>query len=54
MFVALGSNKTILGFGMVQKVSRHRVYLKSDVHDFSEIYLSNSRISEDNNILELE
>ena len=48
MFVALGSNKTILGFGIVLKVSRHRVYLKSDVRDFNEIYLSNSRISEDN------
>ena len=48
MFVALGSNKTILGFGIVLKVSRHRVYLKSDVRDFSEIYLSNSRINEDN------
>jgi hypothetical protein len=48
MFVALGSNKNIIGFGIIEDISRHTLYIKSDVSKFDKIYLSNSAISEDN------
>jgi polynucleotide 5'-hydroxyl-kinase GRC3/NOL9 len=48
MFVGLGSNTNIIGFGIIVDVSRCRIYIKSDVFKFDEIYLSNSGISEDN------
>jgi polynucleotide 5'-hydroxyl-kinase GRC3/NOL9 len=50
IFVALGSDhKNILGFGIILNISRHRVYVKSSVHNFNKIYLSNSGISSEGN-----
>jgi hypothetical protein len=48
MFVGLGSNRNIIGFGIIVDVSRRRLYIKSDVLKFDKIYLSSSGISEDN------
>lgn len=44
IFVALGSGRKILGFGVLINVSRRRVYIKSNIHSFNKIYLSNSGI----------
>lgn len=44
IFVALGSGRKILGFGVLMNVSRRRVYVKSHIHAFNKIYLSNSGI----------
>jgi hypothetical protein len=48
MFVGLGSNRNIIGFGIIVDVSRRRLYIKSDVLKFDKIYLSNTGINEDN------
>ena len=48
MFVGLGLDRNIIGFGIIVDVSRRRLYVKSDVLKFDKIYLSNSGISEDN------
>jgi polynucleotide 5'-hydroxyl-kinase GRC3/NOL9 len=48
MFVGLGSNGNIIGFGIIVEVSRRRLYIKSDVVKFDNIYLSNSGVSEGN------
>jgi polynucleotide 5'-hydroxyl-kinase GRC3/NOL9 len=47
MFVGLGSNRNIIGFGIIVDVSRRRLYIKSDVLKFDKIYLSNTGINED-------
>jgi polynucleotide 5'-hydroxyl-kinase GRC3/NOL9 len=48
MFVGLGLNRNIIGFGIIVNTSRHRLYVESDVSKFDKVYLSNSAISEDN------
>jgi hypothetical protein len=48
MFVGLGLSRNILGFGIIVNISRHRLYVESDVSKFDKVYLSNSAISEDN------
>jgi polynucleotide 5'-hydroxyl-kinase GRC3/NOL9 len=47
MFVGLGSNRNIIGFGIIVDVSRRRIKIKSDVLKFDKIYLSNTGINED-------
>jgi polynucleotide 5'-hydroxyl-kinase GRC3/NOL9 len=46
MFVGLGLNRNIVGFG-IMNISRHSLYVESDVYKFDKVYLSNSAISED-------
>ena len=46
IFVGLGSNSTIIGFGIIVSASRGRLYIKSGISKFDEIYLSNSRIGQ--------
>jgi polynucleotide 5'-hydroxyl-kinase GRC3/NOL9 len=48
MFVGLGLGNSVIGFGIIVNVSRHRLYIKSDVSKFDKIYLSNSAIIGDN------
>ena len=48
MFVGLGLNRNIIGFGIIVNISRHRLYVESDVSKFDKVYLSNSALSEDN------
>ena len=48
MFVGLGLNRNIVGFGIIVNISKHRLYVKSNVSKFDLVYLSNSAISEDN------
>jgi polynucleotide 5'-hydroxyl-kinase GRC3/NOL9 len=47
MFVGLGLNRNIVGFGIIMNISRHSLYVESDVSKFDKVYLSNSAISED-------
>jgi polynucleotide 5'-hydroxyl-kinase GRC3/NOL9 len=42
MFVGLGSNRGIIGFGIIIDISRRRLFIKSDISKFDKIYLSNS------------
>jgi polynucleotide 5'-hydroxyl-kinase GRC3/NOL9 len=44
IFVGLGWNRAVIGFGTIVNISRHRLYIKSHVSEFDEIYLSNSGI----------
>ncbi|HJT48290.1 MAG TPA: Clp1/GlmU family protein [Nitrososphaeraceae archaeon] len=48
MFVGLGLANRIVGFGIIVDVFRHRLYIKSCVSKFDQIYLSNSAIIGDN------
>lgn len=48
MFVGLGLGNSVIGFGIIVNVSRHRLYIKSHVSKFDKIYLSNSAIIQDN------
>ena len=47
MFVGLGLANSVVGFGIIVNVSRHKLYIKSRISNFDKIYLSNSVI-EDN------
>jgi polynucleotide 5'-hydroxyl-kinase GRC3/NOL9 len=44
MFVGLGMNKEIVGFGLVLNASRHQLAIQSSANDFNKIHLSNSGI----------
>ncbi|MFL6456064.1 MAG: Clp1/GlmU family protein [Nitrososphaeraceae archaeon] len=48
MFVGLGLSNSVIGFGIIVDVFRHRLYIKSRVSKFDKIYLSNSAIIGDN------
>jgi len=48
MFVGLGLANSVVGFGIIVNVSRHKLYIKSRVSNFDKIYLSNSAIIGDN------
>lgn len=48
IFVGLGWNRIIIGFGIIVNISRDRLYIKSHVSEFDEIYLSNSGIGQNN------
>jgi polynucleotide 5'-hydroxyl-kinase GRC3/NOL9 len=48
MFVGLGLSNSVIGFGIIVDVSRHRLYIKSRISKFDKIYLSNSAIIVDN------
>jgi polynucleotide 5'-hydroxyl-kinase GRC3/NOL9 len=47
MFVGLGFNRNFVGFGVISNVSRRKIYIKSAVANFNEVYLSKSTV--DNN-----
>ena len=44
MFVGLGLNSQIVGFGLILNASRHELTIQSSVNDFNKIHLSNSGI----------
>jgi hypothetical protein len=44
MFVGLGMNKEIVGFGLILNASRHELAIQSSANDFNKIHLSNSGI----------
>src|SRR5919198_1420508 len=48
MFVGLGLSNSVVGFGIIVNVSRHKLYIKSRISKFDKIYLSNSAIIGDN------
>jgi polynucleotide 5'-kinase involved in rRNA processing len=44
MFVGLGMNREIFGFGLILNASLHELTIQSSANDFNKIHLSNSRI----------
>ena len=44
IFVGLGMNREIVGFGLILNASRHELTIQSSANDFNKIYLSNSGI----------
>ncbi len=48
MFVGLGMNREIVGFGLILNASRHELTIQSSANDFNKIHLSNSGICKKN------
>jgi polynucleotide 5'-hydroxyl-kinase GRC3/NOL9 len=47
MFVGLGSNDQVVGFGIITDITPGNVYVRTDVSSFDRIYLSNIRLGRD-------
>jgi hypothetical protein len=45
VFVGLGLNGVVVGFGVIRNIGRDFVELHTDLHDFDAIHLSNIRLS---------
>ncbi len=48
MFVGLGMNREIVGFGLILNASSHELTIQSSANDFNKIHLSNSGICKKN------
>ncbi|MCI0561802.1 MAG: hypothetical protein MN733_25225, partial [Nitrososphaera sp.] len=46
MFVGLGSNNEISGFGVIVDIGQSEIRIRTDVTGFNEVYLSNVRLEE--------
>lgn len=44
MFIGLGFENILIGFGKIDDVSRDNLYIQTDVQDFNRVYLSNIHI----------
>lgn len=47
MFIGLGSNGQIVGFGIIAGITKHKILVQTNVHFFDSVYLSNIRLTED-------
>lgn len=47
MFVGLGSNEVVTGFGIITKIKPEKIYIQTDVAHFDKVYLSNIRLGSD-------
>src|SRR5437867_4857563 len=47
MFVGLGSNGQVIGFGIITGITQGRIVVQTDLDSFDSIYLSNIKLSRD-------
>lgn len=47
VFVGLGFNGTVIGYGVVRSGRTGEIEIRSDVHEFDSVYLSNIRLTDD-------
>ncbi len=47
MFVGLGSNSRVVGFGIIVDITENSILVQTDVDSFDRVYLSNIRLSRD-------
>ena len=47
MFVGLGSNGQVIGFGIITGITQDRIVVQTDLDSFDSIYLSNIKLSRD-------
>jgi polynucleotide 5'-kinase involved in rRNA processing len=47
MFVGLGSNGQVVGFGVITGITQHSILVQTDLESFDSVYLSNIRLNKD-------
>jgi hypothetical protein len=47
MFIGLGVQNVLRGFGIIENATQDSLYILTDVRDFNRIYLSNIRLGKD-------
>nr|AFK24960.1 hypothetical protein Josef01_19c08_17 [uncultured archaeon] len=47
MFVGLGLNSQVVGFGIITDITPSSIYIRTDVNSFDRVYLSNIRLGRD-------
>jgi polynucleotide 5'-hydroxyl-kinase GRC3/NOL9 len=47
MFVGLGLNSRVVGFGIITNINTSSIYVRTDVSSFDRVYLSNIRLGKD-------